>query len=205
MPTIEIDYVLADSQIPAAALTATGTWDNATPPTITSTMQSSAGNIPGTVNVDNGGTWTAMFSAPTAGATYNLRAQFGNTTDDEGNIRVLDNNPVVRIDTATVVATIAADKTNMFTYTVTGYYDKGNNLGKTGVCLAVTRDGNKKIQSIDAAKPIPMQGNQGNWTVTFTFTDNEVPQNKKLVFIALMINADAAPVARSGRKGPKRP
>ena len=207
MPSIEIDYALTDSQIPASDFSAVGTWVNDTTPGITCVLRPSSGSdIEGDVDVQANGFWAATFNTLTVGATFTLRAEFvgGQPSDVEPNIRVGSNSdPSVEIKD--VIDEALVEATTSRKYTVSGTYSKGT-TGQGGVCLAVRRTGNtKKIQSVLAAEHIKMQANQGNWSVEFVLDLVAAPQGQKVTFIALMINADGQTVARSGRKSKKRP
>jgi hypothetical protein len=202
MPSIDVDYALAFSQVPVTGFQATGTWDNNTAPQISCTLvnSNSVATNPSNTQANANGTWTADFGALTVGEEYELRASFAGAQEvTEPGLTVGPNNgPTVTLDPLPAFSNTRAVT---FDYTVTGTY----NLGTTGigiVVMAVTRKGNKKLQSVLAAAAATLKNN-GKWEATLkglTLTGGQ-----KLIIIADLINQNAGVEARNGRKSPKQP
>src|SRR4029079_10264485 len=93
MPTIEISYALADSEIDAAGFSARGTWTDAAPPArINCLMRPSAGGAliaPTATTIYPRGVWRSDFDPLPAGQTFTLHADFvGALPDDRPRVKV---------------------------------------------------------------------------------------------------------------------
>ena len=193
MPTIEISYALADSEIDAAGFPR-GTWTDAAPPArINCSMRPSAGGAdiaPTGTTIDPRGVWRSDFPPLPAGQMFTLHADFaGALPDDEPRVKVRGGGPPkMTIDPPPPLPAYPDEpkKDQRQDYRIKGNYDPKSG-GVAIICMAVTRDANKKIRSVDAVAHAEMTN--GKWVATLKITP--VESKEQLTIISICSTASA--------------
>jgi hypothetical protein len=205
MPTIEITYALADSEIDAAGFSARGTWTAAVPPpVINCLMRPSAGAdivAAGTV-IDPRGFWRSDFPPLPAGQIFTLHADIpGGPLDDEPRVKVRGGGTrTMSIEPPPPLPPYPEDpsrKNERQDYRISGSYDP-KSRGVAIICMAVTRDADKKIRSVDAVAHAELKN--GKWVATLNITP--VESKEKLTIVAVLIDGECQVIARVAHKTP---